>query len=165
MTARKKSVNKTGRKTGVLVPQAHGGALLNGMAKNHVPGPGRPPDAIRAQMRELGVAKGLPFLSDLLDGKVPFTLVGTCPACGKESTLTPLALQALFDKIGASADQRLKATDQVWKHGLATKELVIASPEAAAFFDCVYRATVEAHGEQAAEAIKVRAIALADAKA
>jgi len=48
---KQKADKKTGRKTGELVPQPHGGALLNGMAKNHVPGPGRPPSELRERLK------------------------------------------------------------------------------------------------------------------
>jgi hypothetical protein len=51
----RKGEKKTGRKTGKLVPQKHGGAILDGAAppENHVPGPGRPPDEFKRAMREL----------------------------------------------------------------------------------------------------------------
>lgn len=127
---------------------------------------GRPADTIREAMRELGAEKGVPFLSEVLDGKVPVTLVGTCSHCGQESTPASADwLKDLMGEIKASVDQRLKANEQALKYGLSPKELVIASTEAASFFDCVYRATVERVGESEAEAIKQRAVALMDAKA
>jgi hypothetical protein len=46
---------KTGRKTGTLVPQPHGGAILNGACdpSRHVPGPGKTPEAFRLACRQL----------------------------------------------------------------------------------------------------------------
>lgn len=160
-----KSVKKSDPKPGQLVPALNGGKIRHGSLPGNTPGTGRPPDAIRAAMRELGATKGLPFLGKLLDGEVEVTLFGKCPSCGKVSKASAEVVKELSEKIAASVDQRLKATDQAWKYGLAAKELVVASPDAAAFFDCVHRAIVELHGELAAEVIKARAVTLMDAKA
>ena len=119
----KKAGKKAGTKAGTLVPQKHGGAIWKGTPETIVPGPGRPPEAIRAAMRELGASKGVPFLSDVLDGKISYTLVGVCSECGKESRPSEqLWMRALADKIQASVDQRLKANEQAFKYGLGTKD-------------------------------------------
>lgn len=120
--ARKNADKKAGPKAGTLVPQKHGGAIWKGTPETIVPGPGRPPEAIRQAMRELGAAKGVPFLSDVLDGKIAVSFVGTCPHCKKASTPTLADLSALTDKIVASVDQRLKANEQALKYGLGTKD-------------------------------------------
>ena len=127
----KKAGKKAGTKAGSLVPQKHGGAIWKGTPETIVPGPGRPPEAIRAAMRELGASKGVPFLSDVLDGKISYTLVGVCSECGKESRPSEqLWMRALADKIQASVDQRLKANEQAFKYGLGTKdEVSVVSPE------------------------------------
>lgn len=169
MAEKKKSVKvtepKTGRKTGTLVPQKHGGAILNGMAKNHVPGPGRPPDKVKAKLRELGFNKAVPFLSRTLDGKLSVSLLGKCDACQHEQQISEEWVELIMNRITTSTDHQLKASDQVLKYGKPDKDLVIASSEAAAFFDCVHAAIAELYGEQAAEAVKVRAIQLIEAKA
>lgn len=167
----KKPAKKTGRKTdrprkmGKLVPQPHGGAILDGMAKNHVPGPGRPPDEIRAKLRELGATKVVPFLEELFSGKVSVSLLGKCDACAHEQPISEEIVAHFMERVQTSIDHRLKASDQAFKYGLATKELVIASDTAAAFFDCVHTAIVEIAGEQTAEQVKYRALALMEAKA
>ena len=113
------------------VPQPHGGYLVPGAGGGPQPGSGRPPDAIRAEMRG--------NLADILPG--------------------------LLRKYEAGELDAVRFAEFLARYGLGAKELVIASTEAAAFFDCVYRATVEQVGEVQAEAIKLRAVALMDAKA
>lgn len=143
--AKKKAVSKSARKSeppetgtaaqvtpanGSLVPALNGGMIRHGSLPGNTPGTGRPPDAIRAQMRELGAAKGIPFLEDVLDGKIAFTLVGTCSHCGKESTPGSSDwLKGLTDQIRASVDQRLKANEQAFKYGLGTKEEITVVSE------------------------------------
>lgn len=138
------------------IPQPHGGALNAGGTPGN-PGGGRKPSIVK----DLATAK-LPRHVETLDGIGAgisyITLIGKCPKCGHEDTSAPLV------------PQPVKPKDQVMAIGVLakladTKELVIASPDAAAFFDCVYRATVERVGEAEAEAIKQRAVALMDAKA
>lgn len=139
-----KQPQKTGRKTGQLVPQPHGGALLNGMAKNHVPGPGRPKDAVREKLLGIANGKGVDFLRDLMDGKVNVTLIGTCPACREETALDSITAKILMDRISASIDQRLKGLDLSLKYGAGTKdELDIQShPDAIRFADA-YRSVLQ----------------------
>jgi hypothetical protein len=161
----KKSVKKSGAKSGALVRQPHGGAIRRGSEKGNTPGSGRPPDAIRAAMRDLGATKGLPFLETVLDGTVAVRFIGTCEHCGETSDIDLAWMKEVEQLAKASVDHRIKASDLTMKYGLSTKELVIASTEAAAFFDCVYRATVEQVGEVAAQAIKLRAVVLMDGKA
>lgn len=122
-TTSTKANKKAGQKAGTLVPQKHGGAIWKGTPETIVPGPGRPPEAIRQAMRELGAAKGVPFLSDVLDGKVTFDLVGKCLHCGKESAQPDSEwLRTLREQIRTSVDQRLKANEQALKYGLGTKD-------------------------------------------
>lgn len=143
-----------------MVAQPHGGAIWSGAPANPVAGTGRPPDEIRAKMRELGAKKSVPFLSDLLDGKVSVSLLGKCDACGHDQPINAELMEQWMERVKASIDQRLKAAEQTMKYGLQAKELVIASSNAAAFFDCVTMALVELYGEQAAEMVKSRALAL-----
>lgn len=121
---RTKSAGKSAARLPAKIPQAHGGALLTGGMPGN-PGGGRPPDAIRAQLRELGAVKGAAFLSDVLDGRITYTLTGKCSECGAESKPTDHDwLKTLTEQIRASVDQRLKANEQALKYGLGTKDEV-----------------------------------------
>ena len=133
-----KSVKKSESKPapGSLVPAKNGGAIRHGSLPGNTPGTGRPPDAIRAAMRELGAVKGLPFLDEVLDGKIPMQLVGTCPECGKESEMDSLWAKEFADRVRASVDQRLKANEQALKYGMGTKdELSVVHPDVVARLD------------------------------
>lgn len=168
MSARKavkKAGRKAGKKVGVVVAQKHGGAIWQGAPANPVAGTGRPPDAIRAKMRELGADKGIPFLSNLLDGKIEVSLLGKCDACGEHQQFSQEWVEMVMDRLKASVDQRLKATEQTMKYGLAAKELVITSDNAAGFFDCIHAASVELFGAAGADALKVRSLALMEQRA
>lgn len=143
---------------------AHGRGVLR-VGGTNKGGPGRMPDVVRAKMRELGHSKSLPFLSDLLDGKVSVSLLGKCDACGHDQGISEELMEQWLQRVNASVDQRLKAAEQTFKYGLQVKELVIASGNAASFFDCVHRAIVEEYGEDAAEGVKARALALMQAVA
>lgn len=159
----KSSAKPSGR---TLVPQPHGGALLPGAGGGPQPGAGRPPDAIRARLREIAQGKGLPFLDALLEGRLPpISLLGKCDACAHEQQISQEWVELLMDRIQTSTDQRLKASDIALKYGLQAKELVIASDSAAAFFDCVHTAIVELGGSELADRVKARAIQLVEAKA
>lgn len=128
--AAKQSATKAGGKAGHLVPQKHGGAIHQGAPANPVAGTGRPPDALRAAMRELGATKGLPFLEDVLDGKVSVSLIGKCENCGEVGEPDADWVKELLKGIAASTDQRLKANEQALKYGLGTKdELSVVSPD------------------------------------
>lgn len=161
MSKGKKSVKKSVQKSvesGSLVPARNGGAIRHGSLPGNTPGTGRPPDEVRAKMRELGATKGLPFLSDLLDGKIQAYLVGKCEQCQHEQGFDAETMEYLMEQLKVSVEQRLKATEQAFKYGLQAKELVIASGNAASFFDCVHQAIVELYGSEAAEAVKGRAM-------
>lgn len=132
----KKSVKKAGRKTGAgavgpLVPQSHGGAIRPGRPLHPVAGTGRPPDRIRAALRDK----------------------------------LALAIPRLWADYGAGRIDALGFANFLAKYGLGDKELVIASTEAAAFFDCVHTAVLELGGPDMAERVKTRAIQLIEAKA
>lgn len=162
--AAKRSVKKAGVKAGELVPQKHGGAIHQGAPANPVAGTGRPPDAIRAAMRELGANKGLPFLDDVLGGKLAVTLVGTCSVCGEESSAASVDwMKDLLGDVKASVDQRIKALEQAWKYGLGTKDEVSFTnhPEYQRRIAALRKALVEALGDDGAARVVMRAEALA----
>lgn len=158
-----KAGKKTGRKAGTLVPQKHGGTIWKGAPANPVAGPGRPPEAIRQAMRELGAAKGVPFLSDVLDGKIAVSFVGTCPHCREESKPTTLDLVAIVEKVQASVDQRLKANEQALKYGLGTKDEVSLTdhPQWQSRMTALRAALVEIVGDETATQVILRADELA----
>ena len=110
--------------TGVAVAQPRGGFLWQGKAPNHVAGPGRPKEELRAKIRELGAEKGLPFLAGILAGRVDVQLVGTCDACQHEQPITHEWKDRALQKLASSVDQRMKATDLSLKYGLGTMKEV-----------------------------------------
>lgn len=161
-TPGKKSVRKSVR-PGQLVPARNGGAIRHGSQPGNTPGTGRPPDALKAKLRELGLKKAAPLLSKILDGKITVSLLGKCDACNHEQPISDEWVEHIMQRITASMDHQLKASEQTLKYGKADRELVIASQTAATFFDCVHAAIVELGGDQLAESVKVRAMALMEA--
>jgi hypothetical protein len=144
-------------------PGKNGGRLRTGNP-GHIGAGGRPPDAIRAQLLDLGYTKAIPFLTDLLDGTVSVSLLGKCDACEHEQQLSEEWVELLMNRIKTSVDQRLKASEQTMKYGLQAKELVITSSNAAEFFGCIDTACVELFGAEARDRLEARAIALHGAK-
>ena len=142
----------------------NGGMLWAGPAANPVGGTGRPPDQIRAKLRELGYTKALPFLTDLLSGKVSVSLLGKCDACGHDQPISEELVEQWMERVKANTDQRLKASEQTMKYGLQTKELVITGADAAAFFDCVSAAAVELYGPEGESQLLARAVAMMEAR-
>jgi Fe-S cluster biogenesis protein NfuA len=119
---------KSGRNSGTeLVAQPHGGAIRRGSQKGNTPGTGRPKEIVRERMLALGVEKGIPFLSDVLDGKVRMQLVGVCASCKAETYMDDSWKEELEAAVKASIDQRLKAVEQTWKYGLGTQKDVDVS--------------------------------------
>jgi hypothetical protein len=96
----RKGDKKTGRKTGKLVPQKHGGAILDGAPHpdRQVPGPGRPPSAVRKRLTKIVDEVGVEYVRRVLEGK----------------------------EEGASIADRLAAFDKAAKYGMGTtKELTV----------------------------------------
>jgi len=115
-----------GPKTGELIPQPHGGAIRWGGTNKG--GAGRPRDEFRAELREIARSRGVPFLVEVLDGKVPIDFVGTCPKCKAEARrdFDPAYWQRLQAMVQASVDQRLKAIEQMLRYGLGTQTEAVA---------------------------------------
>lgn len=112
-----KSNGKSGRKTGKLVPQPHGGAILDGAAspETHVAGPGRPPSRIREELRgDFDSRKHV--LRDIADGVVPL-FRERCPDCGYE----PEHDESDLPKLIAKPSDRSKALDYMAKYGLGPR--------------------------------------------
>lgn len=128
--AARRTKKTTGKPTGTppvgaLVPQPHGGALRHG--GTNAGGPGRPRDEVRAKLLKLGTGKGLPFLADLLDGKVRVDLIGVCASCKAETQMDTSWLEESAAILKASTDQRLRAVEQAWRYGLGTQKDVEVS--------------------------------------
>ena len=103
---------KTGRKTGKLVPQPHGGAILDGAAppENHVPGPGRPPSRVKSALRKDFDARRQ-ILNEIADGGVRIDWIAKCPECGHEGgTLDELSVLAAVGQAPKVSD-RIKALE------------------------------------------------------
>lgn len=150
---------------GVMVPGRNGGSIWRGAPANPVPGPGRPPNEVRAKYLELGATKGFDFISDLLDGKVQAYLVGKCEKCRHEQGFDAETMEYILEQIKVSVDQRLKANEQAMKYGTQQpKELVIANDNAASFFDCISAAATELFGAEGSDALKSRAMVLMEGR-
>jgi len=120
----------SGRNSGAeLVPQPHGGALLRGGVPGNAGGSGRPRNELRAELRDLARSRGVPFLVEVLDGKVTVSFVGTCPKCKHEcgdDGFSEKFWARVEDAVQASVDQRLKAIEQMLRYGLGTQTEAVA---------------------------------------
>lgn len=145
MPARKRaksSVNKAGKTPGktaesLMIPQAHGGALMVGNPGNRG-GIGVVPSVLRDQLRG-SYSERMTFLDRVIDGEVmqkaelslatvlPHVI---CPNCG-ESGLAPykaadLTLLTFEAKVSASVKDRIAALEHQAKYGLgALKEVSV----------------------------------------
>lgn len=107
--SRRSAAGKTSAKTSApLVPQPHGGALQVGNPGN-VGGPGRPPSAIREDLRG-DFDERRRVLREIADANLPIR--EKCPACGHEPKPTTTELVAVRD--------RVRAIDIMGKYGLGT---------------------------------------------
>lgn len=146
------SQSPTKPQNGQIVPRPNGhGALRYGSLPGNTPGTGRPKDEIREKLMHLVNGKGVPFLDQLLDGKVLVRLVHQCEHCGKKAKgpLTSPELEDLLAKITVSVDQRLKGLDPCLRYGIGTRdELDIRShPEVQRFVSVHAQATREIAGD------------------
>ena len=97
-----KKPQKTAGKTAALIPQAHGGALLDGGKPGNRGGSGRPPDVVRGRARDAFYTH-IPILEKIAEGKL------------KHKNVTP------------DFDQRMKAIDQLGKYGLPPHTQIVAA--------------------------------------
>lgn len=152
-----------------MIPQPGGrGALLSGGMPGNKGG-SKPPDALRAKLRELGAAKSVPFLSSLLDGRITVQFVGKCPHCHRTSDLPEgdaldTLVDATADAVRASVDHRLKANEQTLKYGIGVKIDMSLNehPEFQARMMTLRRALVDVCGEEIALQVIDRAEALSE---
>lgn len=103
---------------GALIPQKHGGALRNGGTNKG--GPGRPPNAIRDDFRELLATGGKRHLAQVLNGVVP--LAAECEKCGHRPKRNL--------KIESTIRDRSQVVEILARFGIGTKdEINLISPE------------------------------------
>lgn len=126
MTRKKarKTAKKTTGKSTALIPQPHGGALRPG--GTNVGGPGRPPSAIRAVLRE-AYNDRIPFLQALADGK-PITLRVATTSKNSKGERTVTSKRRVFTP---GVGERLAAMEQLARYGIGTtKEVSIEEVKA-----------------------------------
>lgn len=111
-----KADKKAGQRAVPLIPQKHGGALLAGGQKGQTPGPGRPPESIRVDMRQKLDVLLPDVLEDYKSGKLD-----------KMRVVEFLAKYGLGtkDELNLANDPRVKRTIQ----RVAELVLEIAGPE------------------------------------
>lgn len=119
----------TGKATGELVPQPHGGALRNGGTSKG--GPGRTVSEVRVALKQ-AFAGRMTVLEDIADGeavqraRVPLLTVlphATCPKCGtglKAKDVDGALLIEVNGHVSASPADRMKALDLMAKYGIGT---------------------------------------------
>ena len=130
-TKRAKRPNKSVKKSAadLLVPGRNGGLIRYGSLPGNTPGTGRPKNEIRAKLRELAFGKGLDFLAELLEGKLPIRLIGKCEKCGEEGTPDPEWTKRLLERVGASVEHRLRANEQALRFGVGTQSEQVLSED------------------------------------
>lgn len=101
---KRQAPESTAKTTGVLIPQAHGGALRNGGTNKG--GTGRPPSILRDQLRG-SFADRVAVLEKIADGEAIAKMRGMD---GKETEI----------QVSADVSDRLKAIDMLAKYGLGT---------------------------------------------
>lgn len=114
---KKKPRKKTTAKSTALIPQDHGGALRPG--GTNAGGPGRPPSAVRAVLRE-AYEDRIPFLRALADGK-PITLRTATSSKHSDGKRTVESKRRVFTP--GIAD-RLAAMEQLARYGIGTTKEV-----------------------------------------
>jgi hypothetical protein len=119
MTRKKtrKPRKKTTAKSTALIPQDHGGALRPG--GTNAGGPGRPPSAVRAVLRE-AYEDRIPFLRALADGK-PITLRSATSSKHSDGKRSVERKRRVFTP---GVADRLAAMEQLARYGIGTTKEV-----------------------------------------
>ena len=170
---RKPAAKKTGKKPGTnLVKQPHGGAIHQGPAANVVPGPGRPPSAIRAALAR-SFDERRPIYEEIADGlateriEVELEEVAkliVCGGCGAPfvpKKETPIERMVISAWRSARTRDRLRAMDSMGKLGIGitqTQEFtdIRQHPDAQRFFNCYHRALAELLSPEVVEKVVKR---------
>lgn len=166
---RKPAKPKAGKKPGSnLVKQPHGGAIHQGPAANVVPGPGRPPSAIRAALaRSFDDRRHI--YEAIADGqateRIEFELkevVGllVCDGCGAGMSIkkdTPVDRMVIQAWRTPRTRDRLRAMDSMGKFGIGDTPVEFSDirqhPDAQRFMNCYHRALTESLSEQVAAGV------------
>lgn len=120
----RKPRKKTTAKSTALIPQDHGGALRPG--GTNAGGPGRPPSAVRAVLRE-AYEDRIPFLRALADGE-PITLRSATSSKNSKGERTVESKKRVFTP---GVADRLAAMEQLARYGIGTtKEVSIEEVKA-----------------------------------
>lgn len=169
-TGRKRAGNKAGKKTGTnLVKQKHGGAIHQGTPGTIVPGPGRPPSAIRAalaasfdQRRHIyeAIADGDTFERIEVELKEVADLL-ICEVCKAGMVVkenTPVDRMTIRAWRTARVRDRLRAMDSMGKFGIGDTPTEFADirqhPDAQRFMNAYHKAlTMELSDEVAGRVI------------
>lgn len=165
----KPSKSKAGKKPGTsLTKQPHGGAIHQGPAANVVPGPGRPPSAIRAALAR-SFDQRRPIYEEIADGQATERIeveleevagLIVCEGCGagfvpkKDVPVDRLVVRAWRS---ARTRDRLRAMDSMGKFGIGDTPQEFADirqhPDAQRFMNCYHKALTEGLSAAVAEAI------------
>lgn len=170
---RKPAKTKAGKKPGsTLTKQAHGGAIHQGPADRVVPGPGRPPSAIRAALaRSFDERRHIYEL--VADGQaterlevefkemLPYLLCGTCGADPIVRPGTPVDRIVINTWRSARTRDRLRAMDSMGKLGIGEAKVVDfvdirQHPDAQRFMHCYHQALTESLSEEVAGKVAKR---------
>lgn len=117
---RKKTARKTASALPALIPQPEGkGALLSGGVHGNAGGPGRPPSAVRAVLRE-AYEDRIPFLRALADGK-PITLRTATSSKNSKGERSVTSKKRVFTP---GVNDRLAAMEQLARYGIGTTKEV-----------------------------------------
>jgi len=116
----KKSPEKT--PVGALVPQQHGGAILNGSQPGHKGGSGRPPSEIRAAMRK---HLDLEVLDDVLKKRK----AGELDTLDVAEFLAKYGLGTMKEVTVENVRERLRLTLEVLRRELTAPQLRIIIPQ------------------------------------
>lgn len=147
----------------------HGGAIHQGPAANVVPGPGRPPSAIRAALaqsfdvrrriyEEVADGQAIERIEMEFKDAIPYLLCGNCGADPIIRKDTPVDRIVITAWRSARTRDRLRAMDSMGKLGVGvvTAHEVIdirQHPDAQRFMNCYHKALTESLSAQVAEGI------------
>lgn len=169
---RKPAKTKAGKKPGsTLTKQAHGGAIHQGPADRVVPGPGRPPSAIRAALAQ-SFDNRRHIYEIIADGQaterlemefkdiLPYLLCGNCgadPIIRKDTPVDRIVVNAWRS---ARTRDRLRAMDSMGKFGIGDTPVEFSDirqhPDAQRFMNCYHRALTESLSEEVAQKVVKR---------
>ena len=168
---RKPAKPKAGKKPGTnLVKQPHGGAIHQGPAGHVVPGPGRPPSAIRAALarsfddrrhiyEQVADGQATERIEVELAEVAPLII---CEVCQSPMTIkkdTPVDRMVITAWRSPRTRDRLMAMDSMGKFGIGDKPVEFSDirqhPDAQRFMNCYHAAlTDELSAEVATRVIK-----------